>query len=417
MEPSASRRPAVGPPLRIALGAVSGVLAGLAAYVFLEGLDRVTRIRLDHGWLVWFLPVAGLGLGLAFHHFGSRALHGSALLVDEIHTPTEWIPRRLAPLVLVGTWVTHLFGGSAGREGTAVQMSGGLTDLVSRVLRLDDADRTTLLVAALAGGFGAVFGVPVAGVVFALEVQSLGRRRWGAILPAAAAAFVGDAVVAALGYDHPRHERLAVDLDAALLGKIAIAGFAFGIAGTAFVELTHAIRSLLERRVSWPPARPVLGGVALVGLVTLVGRDWLGLSLPLLARALDGEALGFSVFALKILFTAVTLGCAFPGGEVTPLFVIGATLGAALGAPLGTPTALLAVLGFVAVFAGAANTPLAGAVMGVELFGTRAAIPFAVACAAAYLCSGHRGIYPSRRRHRAKRAARLLRLPTGPEPD
>src|SRR6187431_2619141 len=141
----------------IVLGIVSGLLAGVSSWIFLEVLDRVTEIRIDHDWLLYLLPAAGLVIGVAYHHLGGRSGQGNALLLDQIHEPTEWVPRRMAPFVLIGTWTTHLFGGSAGREGTALQMSGSLTDSVSRLLRLGDGDRRIMLITALGGGFGAVF--------------------------------------------------------------------------------------------------------------------------------------------------------------------------------------------------------------------------------------------------------------------
>lgn len=396
----------------IMLGAVSGVLAGVSSFVFLEGLNRVIDFRLAHTWLLWLLPAAGLVIGLAYHYLGGKSGQGNALLIDQIHEPTEWVPKRMAPLVLFGTWATHLFGGSAGREGTALQMSGSLTDVVTRVLGLDDDDRRLLLIAALAGGFGAVFGVPLAGAVFALEVQSIGRIRYEALVPALTASLVGDLVMSGLGYEHHAREQFDVTLNAALVGKVAVAGLVFGLAGAAFAELTHAIKRMMASRVGWPPLRPVLGGVAVIGLAGLFGQDYLGLSLPLIDRALAGDQLGFAVFALKIVVTAVTLGCAFPGGEVTPLFVIGATLGAALAAPLHLPVALLAAVGFVAVFAGAANVPLACTIMGVELFGAGAMMPIAVACVISYVFSSHRGIYPTQRIHSSKGPTTIDGRPT-----
>ena len=396
----------------ILLGAMSGVLAGLSSFVFLEGLDRITSFRLSHTWLLWLLPAAGLVIGLAYHYLGGRASQGNALLIDQIHEPTDWVPKRMAPLVLFGTWATHLFGGSAGREGTALQMSGGLTDVVARVLGLDVEDRRLLLIAALAGGFGAVFGVPLAGAVFALEVQSIGRIRYEALVPALTASLVGDLVMSGLGYEHHARQQLDVALTAALVGKVAVAGLVFGLAGAAFAELTHAIKRVMASRVGWPPLRPVIGGVAIIGLAGLFGQDYLGLSLPLIDRALAGDRLSFAVFALKIVFTAVTLGCAFPGGEVTPLFVIGATLGSALATPLHLPVGLLAAVGFVAVFAGAANVPLACTIMGVELFGAGAMMPIAVGCVISYVFSSHRGIYPTQRIHAAKGPTAIRGRPT-----
>ena len=380
----------------IALGSVSGVLAGVSSFVFLEGLDRVTSFRIAHGWLVWCLPIGGLLLGSAYHYLGGRAGEGNSLLIEAIHEPTEWVPRRMAPMVLFGTWLTHLVGGSAGREGTALQMSGSLSEMVARGLRLGREDRRILLAAALGGGFGAVFGVPLAGAVFAIEVPSVGRVRYDALVPALSASVVGDLVVRGLGYDHPVRASLNIGLSLAVVGKVALAALLFGLAGAAFVEGTHLVKRLVGH-VGWAPLRPAVGGIVLLVLSVLFGRDYLGLSLPLIDRALAGDRLSFAVFALKLLFTAVTLGCAFPGGEVTPLFVMGATLGAALATPLHLPVPLLAGLGFVAVFAGAANTPLACTVMGVEIFGSGAIVPFAVACVIAYVFSGHRGIYVSQR--------------------
>lgn len=396
----------------IVLGAASGVLAGVSSWLFLDVLDRITRFREAHGWLLFLLPAGGLLIGLVYHHLGGRAAQGNSLLIDQIHEPTEWVPKRMAPLVLLGTWATHFFGGSAGREGTALQMSGSLSDTMARVLRLRREDRRLLLIAALGGGFGAVFGVPLAGAVFALEVQSVGRIRYEGLVPAFTAALVGDRIVAVLGYHHPARPQLDVSLGGWLAPKVAVAGLAFGLTGAAFAELTHFVKRRMARHVRWSPARPLIGGVVVIVLAELFGREYLGLSLPLADGALAGRPLGFSVFALKLVITAVTLGCAFPGGEVTPLFVIGATLGAALAAPLGLPVTLLAAIGFVAVFAGAANTPLACTIMGAELFGAGAVMPIAIGCIASYVFSSHRGIYTTQRIRAAKGPSPIEGHPT-----
>jgi H+/Cl- antiporter ClcA len=384
----------------IAWGLVAGAIAGAAAFVFLESLEWATDTRLDHPNLLLALPAAGFVVGLAYHYLGGRSGGGNALLIDEIHEPRAWLPRRMAPLVLASTIVGHLFGASIGREGTAIQMAGSLTDAAVRVARLGAADRRILLIASIAGGFGAVFGVPVAGTIFALEVQTVGRIRFDALVPAFVAAVTGDALVRGLGYEHDALPRIGdVAVDATLLAKCAVAGVAFGLTAIVFADLTHALRQVMARLVAWPPLRPLLGGIVLVALVGATdGRAYLGLSTPLVADALaGGGGIVAGAFALKLLFTSLSLGTGFQGGEVTPLFVMGATLGASLAQLLGLPVPLLASIGFVAVFAGASNTPLACTVMAAELFGSAIVVPAAAACIVSYVISTERSIYESQR--------------------
>lgn len=384
----------------VVLGAVVGVLAGASSAVFLESLSWATNARLDHPWLLLLLPVGGLAVGLVYHYLGGRSGGGNSLIIDEIHEPTAWVPRRMAPMVYIGTVLTHVFGGSAGREGTAIQMSGSLTDLFSRLVRLDPDDRRLMLIAAIGGGFGAVFGVPLAGCVFGLEVQAVGRMRYDALIPALSASLVGDLVVRGLGVTHTPQPHLAdVHLTAVLTGKVMVAALAFGLASIVFTELTHGFTRAFASTIRWAPARPLVGGIGIIALTYIVGtRDYLGLSVPLITKATaGGVGIVAGAFALKLLFTSFTLGAGFKGGEVTPLFVIGATLGVTMGRLLDVPIPLMAAIGFVAVFAGAANTPLACTIMGVELFGGGGVVLFAVACVVSYIFSSHRGIYGTQR--------------------
>jgi H+/Cl- antiporter ClcA len=381
-------------------GVAVGALAGGAVYVFLRALIRATDTRLDHPNLLFALPLAGFAVGASYHYLGGRSGGGNTLLIDEIHEPRAWLPRRMAPLVLVATVVGHLFGASIGREGTAIQMAGSLTDAAARLLRIGPADRRILLIASIAGGFGAVFGVPLAGTVFALEVQSVGRVRFDALVPALAASITGDLVVRGLGMHHERLPHLApFSVDAPLLAKCAVAGIAFGLTAIVFADLTHALKQVTARFLSWPPIRPFVGGLVLLVLVGIVrDRAYLGLSSPLVVAALaGGSGVAAGAFALKLLFTSLSLGTGFQGGEVTPLFVMGATLGVPLAHLLHSPVGLMAAVGFVAVFAGASNTPLACTILAVEVFGSAIAVPAAVACVVSFVVSTDRGIYGSRR--------------------
>ena len=383
----------------ILLGTLVGILAGLASAAFLAALDWATETREANAWLIGLLPIGGLAIGLAYHYGGGRSAEGNNLIIDEIHQPKAWVPRQMAPLVFVGTFVTQLTGGSAGREGAAIQMSGSLTDVASRLLRLDPRDRRMLLIAAIAGGFGSVFGVPLAGAVFALEVQTVGRMHYEALVPCLTASVVGALVVSGLGITHTPTPQLGhVPLSVELLAKVIVAGLAFGLVSVLFTELTHACKRAFRTVIPWPPGRPVLGGLIVIAMTLAVGNQaYNGLSLGLIHASLFGGDVSGWAWLIKIVFTAVTLGALFQGGEVTPLFVIGATLGAALAVPLGVPVTFLAALGYVAVFAGATNTPLACTIMGAELFGAGAIPYFAAACVISYVFSSHRGIYVSQR--------------------
>lgn len=373
------------------------MLAGLSSYAFLWLLERITEFHHDHDWLLYAMPVGGAVIGAAYLYIGGRSGGGNAMLLDEIHEPMTWLPRRMAPLVLAGTLVSHLFGAPVGREGTALQMAGSLSDGAIRLFGLSNDDRRLILIASLAGGFGAVFGVPLAGTVFALEVQSIGRVRYEALVPALTAGLIGDGIVRGLGYHHELMPQLDVHVDVVLVGKLALAGIAFGLTGAAFAWLVETVKHRTTKLIGYLPLRAALGGVVVAAFIALVGREFGGLSLSLISESIAGHHVVSYAFAAKLIATAVCLGFGFVGGEVTPLFVMGATLGAALAGPLHIDPQLAASVGFVAVFAGAANTPLACTLMAAELFGSAVVVPAAIACVAAYVFSTHRGIYTTQR--------------------
>jgi H+/Cl- antiporter ClcA/PII-like signaling protein len=385
-------------------------VVGSACAVFLWSLDVVTHWRWQYAWLLFLLPVAGVVVGFVYHWIGRSVEGGNNLILDQIHTPGGGVPRRMAGLILFGTVVTHLFGGSAGREGTAVQMGGSIASGFGRWARLEAAEMRILLMAGVAAGFGAVFGTPLAGAVFALEVLMIGSVKYEALLPCFIAAVVADWTCHAWNIHHTSYRIMfsgnpSFNLDWLLFGKVAVAAAAFGLVSTLFSELSHRLHAFFKTICPYAPLRPAIGGVSVIGLVYLVGtRDYLGLSVN------SSDATGVSIVHFftqdtihpwswwwKIAFTVVTLSCGFKGGEVTPLFFIGAALGNAMAGLLNAPTDLFAALGFVAVFAGAANTPLACTIMGIELFGATHTVYIAAACFLAYVFSGHSGIYLSQR--------------------
>lgn len=368
------------------------LVSGLSSGFFLWALERVTEIRIAHPWLVWCLPIAGLVSGLAYHHLGKTSDAGNNLILSQAREPTTPIPTRMAPLVLAGTLVTHLFGGSAGREGTAIQMAGSLSDLFAKPFGMSVSERRLLLLAAIAGGFAAVFGTPLAGTVFALEVVISGSVTLVALLPCLISALLADQVVALLGVHHTHYTTGSVTAGLWPLAACGLLGIAAGLFARGFTTLTHGIASQLRNRVAWPPLRPFLGGLVVACLATLAGSNWLGLGIPGIVASF-GKATTLLDPVGKLVFTAITVGSGFKGGEVTPLFYIGSTLGSALSPFLHLSAGTLAGVGFVAVFAGATNTPLACTMMAIELFGAPIGPLAAVACLASWLSSGPAGIY------------------------
>ncbi|HEY4183306.1 MAG TPA: chloride channel protein [Kofleriaceae bacterium] len=384
----------------IATGAIVGLCCGAASALFLYLLQLATDYRTAHEVIIYALPVAGLVVGTLYARFGSSIKGGNNLVIDTIHDDGPEIPLRMAPMVLAGTVLTHLFGGSAGREGTAVQMGASLTDWLSHRAKLPRHLRRVLLAAGVAGGFGSVFGTPIAGAVFGLEFVVLGRIEYRALVPALVAAVVGDYTTRALGIVHIAYPTAPhVALDPLLCAKWLAFAVAVTATSIAFIELTHVIKKRGETLIPHLGLRMALGGAIVVGMWKLVGTsDYLGLGVPTIVQSFTGHVAPYA-FALKLVFTAVTLGAGFLGGEVTPLFFIGAALGAVLGPLLGIPPELAAGVGLAAVFASASKTPLALSIMAVELLGANVLPHVVIVSVIAYVLTGRRSIYPSQLRH------------------
>ncbi|UYL07911.1 voltage-gated chloride channel family protein [Bdellovibrio sp. SKB1291214] len=382
----------------LGISLIIGALAGTTSAGFLASLDFVTRTRQEYPWLLLLLPVAGISVAWMYHRHGKTVAAGTDLILDEIHSPKQVVPLRMTPLVLLGTLITHLFGGSAGREGTAVQMSASLSDQLTHLFEFEGQQRKILLMTGISAGFSSVFGTPLAGAIFGLEVLRVGRLRYAALLPCFASAIFADRVTSMWGIHHTIYKISEVaPLNMAPLGYAVFAGIAFGLCARLFSYSLHHMIRLFKNAINNPMVRAFVGGVIVIVLAALMQSDrYLGLGVHVIVEAFQQHVPAYD-FVLKILFTAVTLGAGFKGGEVTPLFFVGATLGNALSWILPLPMSLLSGMGFVGVFAGAANTPLACTVMAMELFGTQGAVFCAVACIVSYLCSGHKGIYHSQR--------------------
>lgn len=385
---------------------------GTASALFLAVLSHVTAAFGTNPWLLWFLPLLGLITTYIYQRYGGPVRQGMTLILDEVTVPKQTIPLRMTFLSAWGTSMTLLGGGSAGIEATGVQMAAGLADPIGRKLKLTPAERSILLTGAVAAGFGSIFGTPVAGAIFAVEIMRQGAPRYGALLPSLLCAVLAERVTTQL-WGIPRHAYAYTPLppiEAGIWFKVMIASVILGLVARLFVNSVHAVRSFAQQRVANPLLRPIAGGMLVIGLTLLVGSTaYNGLGMPAIDQALQGADVPLWAPLFKIVFTAVTIGFGFVGGEVTPLFFVGATAGSALATLLGLPADMMAKLGFVALLAGGTNAPLTGIMLGMELFGGGTPVYPATACILAYVFSGPRGIYtPSTVQPEERAPLRLL---------
>lgn len=373
-----------------------GIFSGSASAFFLVALEWVTQFREHNNWIIWLLPMGGLYIGWLYHRYGSTVVKGNNLLLEEYENPQQTIPFKMAPMVLVSTLITHLFGGSAGREGTAVQMGGAIADQFTGIFKLDNSDRKTLIILGISAGFASVFGTPLAGALFALEVLYFSKISFKSIILSFLVAYAAYFTVEFWQVKHTHYHIPEIpEITVLNLAWIVGASILFGLAAMLFSRTTHFWGRLFAKNIEYPPLRPFVGGLVLVIAIYLIGTTkYIGLGVPSIVDSFSNPNQPYD-FLLKILFTGFTLGAGFKGGEVTPLFFVGATLGSALSLVVPLPIALLAGMGFVAVFSGATHTPIACTVMGMELFGLESGLFIGIACMVAYFSSGSIGIYHS----------------------
>lgn len=379
------------------------LIVGSVVAFFLYSLEKVTAFREHQPIVILFLPVVGVIFSYLYTHFGKNAGGGNNLVIRVAQGSEEEIPLRLVPLTIFGTIFTHLTGGSVGREGTATQSGGAIAYHVGRLFNLTDIEKQWVVMCGISAGFSAVFGTPLAGTLFAMEVLIIGEIQVGALAPVFFSAFLADIIAEQFPIHHAHYVMGKVpELSIKVVIALFICSICFGLVGFLFERSIQWVKSFYLHFTKNPVLINGIGGAVIVIFAMIFHTNrYLGLSLPMLSEQFTGDGHIFD-FIGKLFFTALSLGSGFQGGEVTPLFGIGASLGSFLHQWIALPIGFMAAIGFVGVFAAATNTPITCFIMGIELFGSEAAPYLLFVTVFSYLFSGHNGIYASQRLNRPK---------------
>ena len=380
------------------LSAMSGIIVGVVIALFLKSLQTATFLRENNSWLIYFLPIGGTLVSYLYLSYGKDSSKGNNLIIERINEGEGNIPFRMAPLVFLGTFITHLFGGSAGREGTGVQIGASICSKIGKLLKLNKKDSTMIIISGVSSGFGVIFGTPIAGTIFGLEVSYIGKIKYEAIIPCLISSYIGNYIATLFKVQHGHYNMEFVSpQDVSIFYKVILCSILFGLVSKLFAEFTHFLKKVFAKNISNNCLKSFIGGVIIIVIISLLNnRMYLGLSLELLDLSFKQPVIYYA-FAIKLILTSITLATGFQGGEVTPLFVIGATFGNILAHLVGLPISFLAGIGMIGVFCGGTKTPLSSFAMGLELFGGMNIKYIFVTCVISYVFSGKSGIYTSQK--------------------
>ena len=374
------------------LGGVIGLVGGIIGSLFHIGVDTATQVRLAHSWVLYLMPVGGLAI-VGLYRITKTEGKGTNDVIASVHFG-EQVPGLLVPVIFVSTVITHLCGGSAGREGAALQIGGGIGYQAGRLLRLGEKDLPLATLCGMSGVFAALFGTPLTATVFALEVISVGVLYYAGLVPCLTAALTGYLVSVLMGVPPTRFTVTVPGLEVRTMLLVMVLALLCAVVSILFCRGLHGVERLLKRTLKSPYLRVAAGAAVLIGLTLLTNGDYNGAGMEVISRAIAGQADPWA-WVWKLLFTAITIGCGFKGGEVVPSFFVGAAFGCVAAGWLGLPAGFGAAMGLVSVFCGAVNCPLASIILSVELFGSGDLLYFAMACSISYLISGYCGLYSS----------------------
>lgn len=380
------------------LSGLSGALCGLVGTAFSYGIRFVTKTRGDYPWFLYLLPVAGLIIVFLYQILDVKQDKGTNLVLSSVQDPKEKVPLKISFLMFVSTLLTHLGGGSAGREGAALQIGAGISTAVGRLFPIDKEDRSLIVMCGMAGLFSALFGTPITAAIFSIEVVTVGVIQCSALFPCLLSSLVAVGIAHLFHVAPESYEILAAPEFGFLpMGQVLLLGILCAAVSVLFCVAMHKTKHLFSKYIK-NPYLTVLAGSAIIILLTLLigNQDFNGAGGAIIEKAMEGEALPYA-FLLKIVFTAITLGCGFKGGEIVPCFFIGSTFGCIVGPLLGLPASFGAGLGLIGVFCGCVNCPLASILLGVELFGGEHLLSYAIICIVSFLLSGRYSLYATQK--------------------
>ncbi len=380
----------------IFFSAASGAVIGLVCVAFYELMHIAIKFREGHDFIIWGLPFAGLAIVWFYNLLNDGNDRGTNLILESISSG-EKIPIKMLPLIFVSTIVTHLFGGSAGREGAALQIGGSLGSFFGGILRLDDRDRKIFIMCGMAAAFSALFGTPVAAAIFSIEVISIGTMNYAALVPCAIASLTSDYIADRFQLAEETFHIFSIsEFNMTGAGNALILACLCAGVSVLFCILLHKSEELF-RLIKNPYIRIFAGGCIIVALTYLLDtRDYNGVNMNVIWKAVRGEV-KYGAFAFKMLFTAVTLACGYKGGEILPSMFIGATFGSFAGYILGLSPSLCAAIGMVSVFCGVTNCPVTSILLSVEMFGTEGLPYYFISIAISYMLSGYYSLYKTQK--------------------
>lgn len=379
----------------IAIAFILGTFGGAIGSIFHHCIDEVTHLRGVFPWLLYLLPIAGLCIVFIYRRSGLKEDPGTNWVF--ISTQTEdTVPLRMLPLIFVSTILTHLTGGSAGREGAALQVGGSLGSIIGKILKFKWEDINITILCGMSAVFSAMFGTPIAAAVFSIEVVVVGSIQYAALVPCILSAVVAKYVSGLMGSKETIYTvALQSDISPEIMFKVIILGVLCGFLSILFCSLMHHTTHILTKWIPNPYIRVFLGGCVIVLCTLLIGsRDYNGAGTHMIEQSFQGPVVWYA-FLLKMLFTAITIGSGFKGGEIVPTLFIGATFGCVVGPLIGLPESMAASVSMIALFCGVVNAPLASIILGIEMFGTGDIVFFAVACAVSFVCSRYYSLYSS----------------------